>query len=328
MEIKEIQIDDIKKGYNPRLSFNIDKLKDSIKQVGLLEPVIIRSVSDKKPHYEMISGEQRWQVFKQLKKKTIPAMERKLSDEEASHIAYIDNKERNDLTPFAEAKHMEYMRMQYELSLNQLAVKYNDSKKGILRLIQIATLPVEPFGAILLKERTLHEISKLVNQNKLIEIFEEAFKKKEENWNDKQRKEFNDEFKARQEKQIELGIQASEREWTIAETERQVKNQLYIFNERDEYIKKSARQKLTQAISQFREGIDKITNSIVRSVDGFKAFKQIIPMFSPEILDQISEKDHKILIDELDTLEDELNQLNIKEITGDINWFRRNLKGG
>ena len=327
MKIKEINTDDIRKGYNPRLSFNIEKLKESIKTIGLLEPVILREIDSKKPHFEMISGEQRWEVFKQLKKKTIPAMIRKLTDEEASHIAYIDNEERKDFTPYERALHFAKMRDDFQLSKRALASKYNNSDGRIGEYWMIATIPYGP-KMDHLSMQVLYQISKLVNQNKLIEILEEAFKKKEDKWNDKQRKEFNDEFKARQEKQIELGIQASEREWTVAETERQVKNQLYLFNEKDEYIKKSARQKLTQAISQFREGIDKITNSVVRSVDGFKAFKGVIGLFPPEILEQISEKDNKILIDELDTLESELNQLNIKDINADINWFRKNLKGG
>lgn len=88
----------------PRKHFNEDallELADNIKQVGLLNPIMVRPVGDR---FEIIHGERRWRACKLADMTEIPAEVRILSDKDAFLISVIENVQRNDLTPLEEAE--------------------------------------------------------------------------------------------------------------------------------------------------------------------------------------------------------------------------------
>ena len=96
-EIVEIPVDEIRSNpYQPRLHFDesgLQELAESIKQVGVLEPIIVkRSIKG----YELVAGERRTKASRLAGIKTIPAIVKDFSDEEMMEIAILENIQRED----------------------------------------------------------------------------------------------------------------------------------------------------------------------------------------------------------------------------------------
>lgn len=88
----------------PRKNFDEDSLQelaDSIKQFGLLQPILVQ---DKEDHYEIIAGERRWRAAKLAGLKEVPVIIRKYSKQEIVEISLIENIQREDLNPIEEAQ--------------------------------------------------------------------------------------------------------------------------------------------------------------------------------------------------------------------------------
>lgn len=98
-ELKEIELDNIRPNrLNPRLDINIERLNelaDSIKQVGLLEPLIVRPIDN---GYEVVVGERRYRASQQAGLRTAPAIIRNFTDEEVVELNLIENIQREDLS--------------------------------------------------------------------------------------------------------------------------------------------------------------------------------------------------------------------------------------
>lgn len=98
----------------PRTVFDdsaIESLADSIRENGLLEPILVRPVqkshdetSPPSPGYELVAGERRWRAFKRLERATIPALVKNISDDESRVFALIENLQREDLTVWDRAQ--------------------------------------------------------------------------------------------------------------------------------------------------------------------------------------------------------------------------------
>ena len=87
----------------PRKKFDEDalmELADSIKQYGVLEPILVQPRGD---YYEIISGERRWRAAKLAGLKEIPVVIKNLTDQEIAEISLIENIQREDLNPIEEA---------------------------------------------------------------------------------------------------------------------------------------------------------------------------------------------------------------------------------
>ena len=83
----------------PRKNFDEDSLQelcDSIKQVGMIQPILVQNRND---HYEIIEGERRWRAAKMAGLKEIPVIIRDYSDQEIMEISLIENIQREDLNP-------------------------------------------------------------------------------------------------------------------------------------------------------------------------------------------------------------------------------------
>lgn len=322
MDILKLKCSDIEPGYNPRKNFKIDELKKSIKRDKQLVPICVRKGKQKK--WQIVSGEKRWKACSELKI-DVEAIPRELTDEQAANIAYIDNEDREDFTVIEKAQHMAHMRDAFGYTVREMEEKYNESKSSLGELLQISTLPDLSAQADNLSAKHLYQISKLVSRKDLISVFEEGFAKKIDKWTPAEHKQFETELKARQEEQIKMAIMASEQEWTVAETERNVKNKLYSFNARDDQIKASEKEKIKIAVKSLNEGIGKITDAVVYATDGFKSFKNAMSFFSEELFERIPQKDKEDILSELDDLEEELSKLDIKETKEDIRWFRKKI---
>ncbi|HRQ62046.1 MAG TPA: ParB/RepB/Spo0J family partition protein, partial [Alphaproteobacteria bacterium] len=97
----------------PRQSFDeaaLEALADSIREHGVLQPILVRALSEgKDARYEIIAGERRWRAAQKAQLHEIPAIILGLSEEEAYKVALIENLQREDLDPMDEAFGYQHM---------------------------------------------------------------------------------------------------------------------------------------------------------------------------------------------------------------------------
>lgn len=142
LEIKEISIREIiPSPHQPRDEFNpkaLEELAQSIKQVGVIQPIVVRR---KGTRYELIVGERRLRASKMAGLTKIPAVIRKLDEEESLELTLIENLQREDLNPLEEVK--VYLKLIQELKLTQkeLADKVGKSPRFISNMLKLVRLP-------------------------------------------------------------------------------------------------------------------------------------------------------------------------------------------
>ena len=144
----ELDIDQIKTSpYQPRKWFEPSALQDlaqSIKNQGLLQPIVVRSIAQ--GGYELIAGERRWRAAQLAGLTKIPAINKQVSDREASAIALVENIQREDLNALEEAVGLERLRNEFELTQQEVADVVGKSRAAIansLRLLSLGSIASE-----------------------------------------------------------------------------------------------------------------------------------------------------------------------------------------
>jgi ParB family transcriptional regulator, chromosome partitioning protein len=129
--------------YQPRKTFNdesISELAASIKEHGVIQPIIVRSVLK---GYEIIAGERRFRASQQSGRTTIPAVVRKLTDQQVMEIALIENIQREDLNAMEVAYAYQALINQFHYTQEELSVKVGKSRSHIANFIRLLQLPEE-----------------------------------------------------------------------------------------------------------------------------------------------------------------------------------------
>lgn len=131
--------------YQPRQKFNeenLDALIASIREKGIIQPLVIRPISEN-PNgpYEIIAGERRWRAAKTLNLNTIPAIIRHCTDQETLEIALIENIQRDDLSPIEEAEGFQRLLTEFRYTQEQLATAVGKSRSHIANTLRLNTLP-------------------------------------------------------------------------------------------------------------------------------------------------------------------------------------------
>ena len=130
--------------YQPRQTFSpqeLNELADSLKQSGLLQPILVRRKGD--GIFELISGERRWRAAKEAGLETIQAVIRNCGDEESVVLALVENLQREDLNPMEMAR--AYYRMMNEFGLPQdiIARRVGCERSSIANVVRLIQLPSE-----------------------------------------------------------------------------------------------------------------------------------------------------------------------------------------
>ncbi|MFN3234838.1 MAG: ParB/RepB/Spo0J family partition protein [Gammaproteobacteria bacterium] len=140
--IRKLAVDQLQRGqYQPRREMEPEALKelaDSIKAQGLLQPIIVRPVSDKQ--YEIIAGERRWRAAQLAGLDEVSVIVRDIPDEAAMAIGLIENIQRENLNPIEEAEAFARLLTEFELTHQQIAEKVGRSRVAVsnmLRLLQL-----------------------------------------------------------------------------------------------------------------------------------------------------------------------------------------------
>lgn len=127
----------------PRKNFDEDalqELSDSIKQFGLLQPILVQ---DRKDHYEIIAGERRWRAAKLAGLKEIPVIIRDYSDQEIMEISLIENIQREDLNPIEEAQAYKRLLTEFHLKQDEVAERVSKSRAAVTNSIRLLKLSDE-----------------------------------------------------------------------------------------------------------------------------------------------------------------------------------------
>lgn len=124
----------------PRKLFDEDKLQelaDSIKQFGLLQPILVQ---DRKDHYEIIAGERRWRAARLAGLKEVPVIIKNYSDQEIVEIALIENIQREDLNPIEEAQAYKRLLEEFNLKQDEVAERVSKSRAAVTNSIRLLKL--------------------------------------------------------------------------------------------------------------------------------------------------------------------------------------------
>ena len=127
----------------PRKSFDPDKLAelaDSIKQNGVLQPLLVRA---KGKDYEIIAGERRYQAAKVAGLTEVPVIIKDISDADVFKLALIENLQRSDLSPLEEARGYKQLLEQRDLTQEELAQILSKSRSAITNTLRLLDLPKE-----------------------------------------------------------------------------------------------------------------------------------------------------------------------------------------
>jgi ParB family chromosome partitioning protein len=127
--------------FQPRARFDeqeLSSLAESIREVGLLQPVLVRPIGDE---YELIAGERRWRAARRVGLQTIPALVRHTDDTASLEHALVENLHRADLNPIEEAAAYQQLIEDFQLTHEQVAGRVGQSRAGITNKLRLLQLP-------------------------------------------------------------------------------------------------------------------------------------------------------------------------------------------
>ncbi|MFD1624666.1 ParB/RepB/Spo0J family partition protein [Azospirillum griseum] len=142
---KQVPIEFVHPGkYQPRRKFDeeaIQGLVESIRDKGILQPLLVRRDGDSSNAYELIAGERRWRAAQIVGLHEVPVIIRDFSDREALEIALIENIQRQDLTPLEEAEGYRRLMDEFDHTQEDLARALGKSRSHVANMIRLLALP-------------------------------------------------------------------------------------------------------------------------------------------------------------------------------------------
>jgi ParB family chromosome partitioning protein len=150
-ELQKLPIDLLQRGkYQPRVDMRqetLQELADSIKAQGLVQPIVVRPISEggagQPRRYEIIAGERRWRAAQLAGLHEIPAVVRHVSDNAAIAMALIENIQRENLNPLEEARALERLISEFDMTHATAAEAVGRSRAAVSNLLRLLDLTEE-----------------------------------------------------------------------------------------------------------------------------------------------------------------------------------------
>lgn len=133
----------------PRRSFNreaLEELAASVREKGIIQPIIVRENPVGSDTYEIVAGERRWRAAQIARLHEVPVLVRELDDTEVIELAIIENIQRADLNPVEEAQGYRQLMDRFGHTQEKLAEALGKSRSHIANLLRLLTLPEEVLG--------------------------------------------------------------------------------------------------------------------------------------------------------------------------------------
>ena len=154
-ELAKLPLDLLQRGkYQPRVDMrqeSLEELADSIKAQGVVQPIVVRPIetpavaggNGPSQRYEIIAGERRWRAAQIAGLTEIPAVIRRIPDEAAIAVALIENIQRENLNPLEEARALQRLIDEFDLTHQEAAEAVGRSRAGVSNLIRLLELAPE-----------------------------------------------------------------------------------------------------------------------------------------------------------------------------------------
>lgn len=129
---------------NPRRAFrdeDLEELTASIREKGVVQPLIVRSAADAADRYEIVAGERRWRAAQRAGLHDVPVIVREVSDKESLELAIIENVQRSDLNALEEARGYQQLIDEYGYSQSALADTIGKSRSHVANTLRLLNLP-------------------------------------------------------------------------------------------------------------------------------------------------------------------------------------------
>ena len=177
--IKKIPIEFINPtSWQPRKHFDQESLKElslSIREKGIFQPILVRSVKNNNSRYEIIAGERRWRAAQLAKLHDVPCIILDIDDKEASEISIIENIQRQDLSSVEEAEGYTTLIKEHNYTHEELSEIIGKSRSHISNMIRLLLLPKNIIDRLLKKELTMGQVRPLIGHPSAEKLGEEIF---------------------------------------------------------------------------------------------------------------------------------------------------------
>ena len=163
----------------PRKNFDKDDLEElaaSIKAQGILQPIIVRNLSEN--NYEIIAGERRWRAAQIAGLHEVPALIKKMTDEEVVEAALIENIQRENLNAVEEARAYKKLLENKAISYDSLSSAIGKSKSHISNMLRLLDLDVEILNYIIEGRLSMGHARALIGAPNAVDLAKEIINKK------------------------------------------------------------------------------------------------------------------------------------------------------
>lgn len=143
-----ISIEKLKSGvYQPRKNFDkeaLEELSRSIKEHGILQPIVARPVGNGQlGHFEIVAGERRWRAAQQAGLHEVPVLIRNYSNQKTLELSLIENLQRADLNPIEEAEGYQRLQSEFKLTQEQIAERVGKERATVANALRLLRLSPE-----------------------------------------------------------------------------------------------------------------------------------------------------------------------------------------
>lgn len=143
--VRELPIELVRRNpHQPRLVFpeaELEELSQSIRQSGVLQPILVRPAAGAPGEYEIVAGERRWRAAQKAGLRSIPALVRELGDDQAFEIAVVENVQRADLNPLEEARAYSSLMGRMAYTQDAVAGAVGKSRSHVANTLRLMQLP-------------------------------------------------------------------------------------------------------------------------------------------------------------------------------------------
>ena len=130
--------------FQTRSQMNEEQLAElaaSITANGVVQPILVRPLANGR--FQLIAGERRWRASQLAGKKTIPAILRQVSDEQAMEITIVENLQRADLNPMEQARAFERLSREFHMTQEQMSLRTGKDRATIANFLRLLKLPMD-----------------------------------------------------------------------------------------------------------------------------------------------------------------------------------------
>ena len=165
----------------PRKAFTkeaLTQLSISIKDRGVLQPIIVRPIKNKKNEWQIVAGERRWRAAQLAGLHEMPIFIKDIENEEVAIIALIENIQRENLSPIEEAIGYKKLMNDFSITQEEIGIKMSRSRVYVTNLIRLLTLPKEVQKLLEEKHISIGQVRPIIGHKNSTELAKVIIKRK------------------------------------------------------------------------------------------------------------------------------------------------------